>query len=192
MATILIDVDDVVCTNHFVPVVNDYLKKNYKEDDFKIAHLEQEIFPSKQERDKFNDFYITVDSYEKCELKKGCYEVLKRLITKYRILFLTSACHDEKKLEFGRQFTDKWNFLLTKLPFFAPENIIFAAQKDVFIADMLVDDRLENLKGNYKYKVLFTCFHNKNISDEKLTELGILRVNDWFDLEKLIDKVFQN
>lgn len=190
MKTILIDVDDVVCTNHFVPVVNNYLNSNYKEDDFKTAHLEQELFSTKQERDKFNDFYLTVNSYENCQLKNGCYEVLERLITKYRVLFITNACHSERKLEFGRQFTDKWKFLLTELPFFAPENIIFASQKDVFIGDMIVDDRVEKLQGNYKYKVLYTCFHNKDIPQEKLDQLNIIRVNDWFELEKLINKVF--
>ena len=34
MKTILIDFDDCVCENHFIPVINKYLGTNYKEDDF--------------------------------------------------------------------------------------------------------------------------------------------------------------
>lgn len=29
MSTILLDVDDVICTNHFIPVINMYLNSTY-------------------------------------------------------------------------------------------------------------------------------------------------------------------
>lgn len=189
MKTILFDVDDVICTNHFIPVMGEYVGKKFKEEDFTNVHVEEELFPNKKDRDAFYDYFLTVNSYQYAHLKEGAYGVLQRLVKKYNVILLTSACHHERQLEFGRQFTDKWNYLLKTLPFFPPENIIFANKKDILIADMIVDDKMDNLKGNYSHKVLFTCFHNHNITDETLNKQGIARINNWADLETYINKV---
>ncbi len=191
MKTILIDVDDVICKNHFIPVINKYLRgREYTENDFNTIKYEKELFPTDEEINKFYDFFTTVDSYENLPLKDGAYEVLEKLTNKYRVLFLTNACHYERELDMGRQFFDKWKYLLTTLPFFPPDNIIFSAQKDVFKADMIIDDRVQNMGGDIKYKLLFTCFHNKNIPDAELKKLNIVRVNNWAEVEKFINKVF--
>ena len=48
MKTIIFDVDDVICTNHFVPVVNLYLNSNYKENDFNNTKFELDLFKTKK------------------------------------------------------------------------------------------------------------------------------------------------
>jgi len=189
MKTIFIDVDDVICTNHFLPVVNSYLGTNYKEEDFWGAKFEKQLFPNVEDRNKFYDYFVSVDSYENCDLKEGAYESLERLIKNNKVILLTNACHYERTLEMGRQFTDKWKFLLNKLPFFPPENIVFSAQKDLFDADVIIDDRVSNMYGNYKHKLLFTCFHNRDVEDETLEKLGITRVDGWKDVEKYIENI---
>jgi len=189
VSTILIDVDDVICDNHFLPVVNNYLNSNYKEDDFKSEKYELELFPKAEDRFKFYDYFCSVDSYENLGLKKGVSQVLERLCQKHRVILLTNACHFENSFAMGRQFFDKWKFLLKELPFFPPENIIFSAQKDLLVADMIIDDRISNLRGgDYKYRLLFSCFHNKNISDEELEKNGIIRMDSWHEIEKFINK----
>lgn len=187
MKTILVDVDDVICTNHFLPVMNLLLNKNYKEEDFKTTEIEQELFPTLEEREKFNDFFPTVDSYSMVELKEGAYEVLERLFQKHRVILLTNGHHYEREVEFSRQFTDKLKFILTKLPFIPSENIIFAAQKDLFIADIIIDDRAKNMTGKYATKLLYTVFHNKDIPNEELEKQNIIRVHNWYEIEKIID-----
>lgn len=189
MKTILIDVDDVICTNHFVPVVNKYLGSNYSEDDFSIIKFEIDLFPNDKERNKFYDFYVSVDSYEYSELKPYAYEVIKKLTENNRVILLTSAIHYERALDMSRQFTDKFKFLLNKLPFFPAENIIFSNQKDLLKADVIIDDRTQNLKGDYEYKFLFTCFHNKNISNEELSTQKIIRANDWVNLYEKLNSI---
>ena len=187
MSVILIDVDDVVCENHFVPVVNEYLGKNYKEEDFGNVKIELELFPDTDSRYKFYDYYVSVDSYDGIELKPGAGEVLEKLIKNNRVILVTSGCHYENSLAMGRQFGDKWRFLLNKLPFFPPQNIIFANQKDLIKGDIIVEDRVENMKGEYEKKILFTAFHNKNITDEELSQKNIIRVDDWHQLYKALN-----
>lgn len=189
MKTILIDVDDVMCPNHFLPVLNSYLGKNYTENDIDDVKFEKVFFPDEKERNKFYDYYLSVDSYQGLTFYKDAKRVIKKFCKKHRVLILTSACHYERTLEMGRQYTDKWNFLLKELPFFPPENILYSSQKDVFKADLLIDDRVENLTGDYKFKLLYTCFHNKNISDKELKEKGIVRVNNWKEIEKFVDGI---
>ncbi len=187
MKRIFIDVDDVVCTNHIVPLVAKFLNKPIKESDFDCAFVSRTMFPDKKERRKFNEFYLQYDSYQFSRLKPHAFEVLKRLCKKHQVFLLSSCCHYEMQLEFGRQFLDKWQFVLTKLPFFPPQNIIFAHDKTIFCGDVLVDDRLYNLEGdNFKTKILFSSFHNKNILDKELKSKNIVRAKDWLELEKLI------
>ncbi len=187
MKTILIDVDDVICDNHFVPVINKMLGSKYKEEDFDTIDIEKEVFKTEEERQKFNDFYVTVDSYSLVDLKEGAYEVLERLKAKHRVVLLTNGTHYERQLEFGRQLTDKYQFLLTKLPFLRGEDIIFSAQKDLFVADIIIDDRAQNMTGNYAHRLMFSCFHNRHMTKVQLDNLGITRVDTWQEIEQYID-----
>lgn len=189
MSTILLDVDDVICTNHFIPVINMYLNSTYTESDFNSIKFEMELFPNDEDRNKFYDFFVTVDSYKYSQLKQNAYDIIKQLVKNNRVILLTSAIHYERSLDMSRQFADKMKFISNKLPFFPIENIIFSNQKDLLKADVIIDDRVQNLKGDYKHKFLFTCFHNKNISDKELTEQNIIRADNWEHLYKLLNSI---
>lgn len=56
MSTILLDVDDVICTNHFIPVINMYLNSTYTERDFNSIKFEMELFPNDEACGKYNFF----------------------------------------------------------------------------------------------------------------------------------------
>ena len=189
MSTILLDVDDVICTNHFIPVINMYLNSTYTESDFNSIKFEMELFPNDEDRNKFYDFFVTVDSYKYSQLKPNAYDIIKQLVKNNRVILLTSAIHYERSLDMSRQFADKMKFISNKLPFFPIENIIFSNQKDLLKADVIIDDRVQNLKGDYKHKFLFTCFQNKNISDKELTEQNIIRADNWEHLYKLLNSI---
>lgn len=80
--TILVDVDDTLISNHFIPVVNDYLHTNFTEDDFDNVWIDKVTFPNDKERNKFLDYFITVNSYEKVKPKPNAIKVLKELSKK--------------------------------------------------------------------------------------------------------------
>lgn len=55
------------------------------------------------------------------------------------------------------------------------KNYIFTGAKNVCVGDIQIDDLVSNLNLNIKVKILFPSYHNKNVSDEKLKKLGIIR-----------------
>lgn len=80
----------------------------------------------------------------------------------------------------GKLLADKYNFLITSIPFIKPENFIFTNVKHLFKADIQIDDRLSNLDNGIDIKILFPSYHNKNISAEELREENILRARyEW-------------
>ena len=58
--------------------------------------------------------------------------------------------------------------------------------KDMLEADIRIDDSISNLKGKAEKKILFTAYHNKNITDDKLEKEGVIRANSWREIEKIL------
>ena len=114
------------------------------------------------------------------------YEVLEKLNKTYDI-YICSACVMFCMIEqSGKFFMDKYDWLIKTFPFLDQNKIILTNSKNIFKADIQIDDRLSNLEGEIKQKLLFTSYHNKNISDKELNDLNITRVNSWKDIEKIL------
>ncbi len=64
-------------------------------------------------------------------------------------------------------------------------NYVFLGNKSILGCDIKIDEKLENLE-NAKIKLLYTAYHNKNLSDNVLNEKGIIRVDNWNDIEKIL------
>ncbi|MCL1876726.1 hypothetical protein FWF74_01710 [Candidatus Saccharibacteria bacterium] len=187
MKRVLIDVDDVICTNHFLGSINRFTNKNYKMSDFTTYSFEHDIFKTDDELNAYYDYYLSANSYDDSELMPDCYEVLEKMIKKYEVYLTTSCVHFVRERDFGRQFGDKFYFLLDKLPFFPPNNIIMTNRKDIINGDVIIDDRLKHLTdGKREQRLLFDSFHNKEISDEELQKLGITRVRGWKEIGKIL------
>ena len=75
---------------------------------------------------------------------------------------------------------------MREFDFLDPEKVIFTNSKNIFKADVQIDDRLPNLKGDVKLKLLFNAYHNKNISDEELKENNVIRVKNWKEIEEIL------
>lgn len=51
--------------------------------------------------------------------------------------------------------------------------------------DIRIDDKINNLDGS-ETKLLFSTWHNTDISEEELKRDNIVRVNSWYDIEKIL------
>lgn len=180
---LLIDVDEVLCNSGFLPLVNEFKNTNYKIDDFTDYYLDDYVLSSGKEKQKF---YLEKNSYDYATLLPNAYEVLEKLNRIYDI-YICSACVMFCMIEqSGKFFMDKYNWLLKTFPFLDPNKFILTNSKNIFKADIQIDDRLSNLGGDISQKLLFTSYHNKNISDKELNILNIIRVNSWKDIEKIL------
>jgi len=80
----------------------------------------------------------------------------------------------------ARQLADKEYWLKTFMGI-ERANTIFTTAKELVIADIAIDDNINNLIGFKGVRVLFTAPHNLTV-----TEGFDYRVNDWFELETLL------
>lgn len=178
---IMVDMDDVITTGGFLHLVNEYLKANYKEDDFESFYM-QDVIPDK---DEFFKWFKTRNMYEYCTLTSDVYKVLEKLSKNYEIFIGTSYIIRDIIKDTGFLLPQKYEFLINTFPFLNPNNFIFLGNKSVLNCDIKIDDRIDNLNGA-KTKILFTAWHNKNISKEELNNNGIKRADNWKEIENML------
>ena len=178
---IMVDMDDVITTGGFLHLVNEYLKANYKEDDFESFYM-QDVVPDK---DEFFKWFKTYNMYDFCTLTPDVYEVLEELNKNYEIFIGTSYMIRDIIKDTGFLLPQKYEFLINTFPFLNPNNFIFLGNKSVLNCDIKIDDRIDNLDGA-KTKILFTAWHNKNISKEELNNNGIKRADNWKEIENML------
>lgn len=129
--------------------------------------------------------------YDYAEIFPGAYDTLKDLNEVYNV-YLCSVCVNPFLIQnSGRFFMDKYNFLIKNFPFLDPNKFIFTNTKNMIEADIQIDDRLNNLQGGVETKLLFTSYHNKEISNEELEKSNVIRVgtttsNGWSDIRNIL------
>ena len=179
--TLLLDVDEVIVFSGFLEAINDFLGTNYVIDEFSEYYIDTVVIPSDR-MDEFNEFLRNRNLYDYAPLLPNAIEVIKKLNEVYDIYILSSCVNFLDVDGSGRYFADKYNFLRKTLPFIDPSHIILTSAKHLFVADIQIDDRINNFGPHVNLKILFPSYHNKEITDEELKEKGIIRAGlDWRD-----------
>lgn len=186
MKKILIDIDEVICNTNFVNILNEFKNTNYKLEDFKNYYIDDVL--EDDERERFYDFYLAHDVYENADLIDNSIESIKKLAEKYDVYLYSACVMFNRERQSGKLFADKYNFIMRELPFIKPSNVIFTSTKNMFVGDIQIDDKLKNLLGPTKTKLLFTAYHNKEISEQELKENNVYRVNNWNEILEFLDK----
>jgi 5'(3')-deoxyribonucleotidase len=189
---ILLDVDEVVCFSGFLEAVNDFLGTSYTLEDFKDYYIDEAAVP-KSQFDEFTRFVSSRNRYKDATLLPGSVESIQKLNEVYNIFICSSCINPFDKPGSGRLFNDKYNFLINTLPFLRPERFIFTDAKELISADIMIDDRLKHLLNNRHVttRILFPSYHNKEISNQELSEHGIVRAgfdyhNGWQEVENIL------
>ncbi len=176
---LLLDVDEVVCFTGFLPLINEFMGTDYVIDDFTEYYIDNTAIP-KERFSEFNEFIREKNMYEYARLLPEAVETLKDLNEIYDI-HVCSSCINPLDIEnSGRLFVDKYNYLIKTLPFLKPEKFIFTGVKNLFKADVQIDDRMQNLISDVETKILFPSYHNKNIGEAELQNNNVIKAgNDW-------------
>lgn len=184
MKKIMVDMDDVICDGGFLNLVNQFLNSNYKIEDVKGYYI-QDLIP-KEKHKEWSEFFYTKNVYDYCTIIKGTYETLKKLSKKYEIYIVTAYIFRDNEEYSSKSLKNKFEWLYNNLPFISPNNYIFTTNKEIIDCEIKIDDKLSNLGGKAETKLLFTAFHNKNLTKEELRKNGIIRVNNWEEIEKIL------
>lgn len=184
MKRVLIDVDDVITNQDgWLYVINDFLKTNYTVEDVKGYYI-QDLVPIEM-KNEFVKFFLTQNTYSHSKINDNCIEVIKKLNEKYEIYFCSSYVFRDSPENSGIFLMQKFDFLKNNFPFIDPSRFTFQSNKSLLNCDIKIDDIVRNLK-NAEMKILYTAYHNKNISDEELKLKNIIRANNWKDIEKIL------
>ena len=183
----MVDMDEVITEGGFLYLVNDFLKTNYTKEDIDGYYM-QDLVPDKK---AFFDYFINHNQYDYGYLLPNVVEVLKYLQKYFDIYIGTSYIIKEIPKECGINLLHKHNYLYEKLPFIPVDNYIFINNKSLLNCDIKIDDKLSNLK-NASIKLLFTSYHNQDLTDEYLKNLGVVRVNNWLEVKNYLMGVLNN
>lgn len=184
MKKIMIDMDDVICDGGFLSLVNQFLDTNYKIEDVKTYYI-QDLIP-KERYQEWSEFFNTKNVYDYCEFLPNAYEVMEKLSKEYELYIVTAYIFRDNEEYSANNLKNKFIYLHENIPFIKPENYIFTSNKEIINCEIKIDDKLSNLEGNAETKMLFTAYHNKNITDEELKQNGAIRVNGWKNIEKIL------
>ena len=118
MKKIFIDVDDVICDNGFMYLVNSFLGTNYTLADVKSYYVEEDLMTPEQ-IPAFYDYIADKNTYDHSYIFEGAYEGLKALNEKYEVYICSSCAIDIPGLKevSGMYFKNKYDFLIKNFPF---------------------------------------------------------------------------
>ena len=185
MKTIMIDMDDVITHNYTMKFINEFLGTNMnleEQTDFYLQNL------TGDRKEEYYEYISKRNLYGDCPMLDDCKRVLELLNEKYELYIATSYLWNQNSKDndsSGTNLKNKYYYLKEKLPFIKPEQYIFITNKALLNIDIKIDDRINNL-DNCETKILFSNWHNRNISKEELEEKKVIVVESWKDIEKLL------
>lgn len=110
---------------------------------------------------------------------KGSQDVLKQLVDDGHKVYIATATH-YKNVEW------KIDWLKRYFPFIDTKNVIVIGEKQLLNIDLLCDDAVHNLVGGSYRKLLMSRPWNEDFDEIKH---GIIRVHDFDDIEREINKI---
>jgi len=177
---LMIDMDDVITDGTFRQQIEDFLGE--KIDIQKTGYFLQEALGKRKE-----EFFRQkpLNMYESSPLKKDAYEVIQNLNEKFELYIVSSYNIPDANYQNGNHLKYKMEYLQEKLPFIAPEQIIFLNKKELIAYDIIIDDIPQNLKSG-KLKLLFSTEMNQKIPKEELEKEKIIRVMNWKEIKQIL------
>ena len=189
---LLLDVDEVICFSGYLEFVNEFLGTRYTIDDFKTYYIDGEAIPEER-MEEFNQFVSDRNPYENKLPIPGAIEAITRLSELYDIYLCSDCINPFDVGNSGRVFKGKFDFLFRYIPqeVVPAKNYILTGTKNIFKADVQVDDLVKNFDSEIPGKFLFPSYHNGGLTDEELKAKGIVRAGydwreGWVVLEKLL------
>ena len=88
MEKLIVDMDDVLCQKGFIRMINEFLNKEYKEEDANSYYI-NDLIP-KDRLDDWIDFYSKRNVYDYVDIAENSQEVMQKLNKKYDIYIATS------------------------------------------------------------------------------------------------------
>ena len=176
---ILIDLDDTL--TNFVPAWCNELNKKHNTNvtendvtDWEIA----KFFPNLTKEQVFEPINCT-EFWDKVEPKQGAVEYVKRLFDDGHEIYVCTATYYPN-------VATKYELIIKRyFPFIDWNHMIIARNKQMIMADYLIDDGIHNLIGGKYRGILFDSPHNRG---RIAGEIGLIRAMNWAEVYEIISE----
>lgn len=170
---LLLDMDDVTVdqTRTWIKRIYEITGSHYKWEDFSKWDLSA-IFPKEITKLIFEEINKEPGFFRYLPPKAGALEGIKKLSTKFQIVFVTASE--------PYAYKDKYFWVREHLPFLDKPDLILTHRKDLIMGDIYVDDGPHNLfASSVKRKIVFDHPWNRQVNQCE-------RVTHWDELVELL------
>ena len=183
MKKLVVDLDDVLALDGYLNMMNTFVNGNYKYEDAKGYYVEEVL--DKETLKAYREFFKNNNVYDYATVAPHSKEALMNLMLEYEIYVASSYYSDIDNVIMPELIPKKCEFLDKNYPFLTSKNYIFTNNKSLIEADVKIDDVVHNLE-NAEDKLLFTAYHNTKLSTAEVYKNRAVRVNDWYEVEKML------
>ena len=179
---ILVDLDNVLINTGqaWVDVLNERYGTTVKYDDVSEWDITK-FFPTLS-RDEVYEPLSTGEVWSRALPIDGARECLEKLIDEGHDVYVVTA---SSLNTIGK----KWKEILQRyFPMIKHNNVIVASNKQMIVADVLIDDAPFNIDGGKYIGILFDAPHNRGCDTEFDSVFGG-RASNWDDVYRTIEKI---
>ena len=183
MEKLIVDLDDVLALDGYLNMMNAFINGNYRYEDASGYYVEELL--NDEQLKAYREFFKNNNVYDYATVAPNSQEVLMKLMLEYDIYVCSSYYSDVDKIIMPELIPKKCEFLKKNYPFLSSKNFIFTNDKTMIEADVKIDDVINNL-DNGTIKLLYSAYHNQNISNLELASKGIYRTDNWLAVEQVL------
>lgn len=178
----MVDVDDVITKSRFFDLICTFLNEDIDIETVNMYYLQNLLGDKK---DAFWHWVKDINFYRDVPLIDGAYETLDKYKNDIDFYFVSAFLWDGIIDVSGPCLKDKYEYLRENLPMIPRDRYMFVNHKEMLDFDIRLDDRLNNLAQG-DLLLLFSAWHNRNITLEELESKKIVRVDNWQEVDKAL------
>lgn len=183
MLKIVIDFDDTLfpTSERVIEVYNK--RHNTKLDFAQITNYNLYDNFEAEVTDELIELFVEKCVYDSLQPYKGAVRTVKSLIEQGHEVYVATAT-DVRNMEWKEELLQK------HFPFIPKKNLIRIHNKSLLNVDVMIEDKLENLKSTFAERI---CFNQHwNIDDDADYVYSIFRTHHWGEINNIINEIERN
>ena len=130
--------------------------------------------------DELIELFVEKDAYISLQPYKGSIRAIKTLIEQGHEIYIATST-DVRNMEW------KEELLQTHFPFIPKKNLIRIHNKSLLNVDVLIEDKLDNLKNTFADRI---CFNQPwNVDEDFDYVYSVYRIHHWSEINNIIQSI---
>lgn len=130
--------------------------------------------------DELLDIFVEKDVYSSLQPYKGVTRAVKALVEQGHEIYIATST-DVRNMEWKEELLQK------HLPFIPKKNLIRIHNKALLNVDVLVEDKLDNLKSTFAERICFDQPWNRDVDSDYV--YSIYRIHHWGEIINIINEI---